>query len=105
MRSITFKQYIESKERLKESIKSVPIVEVNYMMKKYCKFPVGEREDKDFVALKPNDNVAVTWKYLDPNNRVVESIVFKESDEGVFTYWRQEKVQKWIESNCVELVD
>lgn len=101
--NLSFKQYIESKERLRESILKDPIVKINYAFKKYCKFPTGIKEEKQFVSLKPNDVVTVAWKYTSPDHRLIESIEFNNEDEIVFTYWKDDKIANWIKTNCVEL--
>ena len=42
MEKLTFKQYLESKSKLREAIKQTPVHKAEYVMRKYCKLPVGE---------------------------------------------------------------
>jgi len=100
---ITFKEYLDSKERLREAIKQTPTQIVEYTVNKYCKFPVGEnKEEKEYLSLKPKQTLIVEWHYEDINNPTPSSIKLKESEDIFSTYWNGKKLEKWLIRNTKE---
>ena len=106
--NLTFKEYLESKERLREAIAITPQQIVHYTVNKYCKLIVGEsKDDKEQINLKPNQAIIVEWLYNDIDNPTPLKITF----EGVCpnidslnykTYWQPQKFQKWLRKNSHE---
>jgi len=106
--NLTFKEYLESKEKLREAIKVTPKQTVEYTVYKYCKLVVGESKDeKEQVNLKPNQKIIVEWLYNDIDNPTPLNITF----EGVCpdidsleynSYWQPQKLQKWLLKNTRE---
>ncbi len=106
--NLTFKEYLESKEKLREAIKVTPQQTVQYKVNKYCKLVVGEsKDDKEQINLKPNQTIVVEWLYNDIDNPTPLKITF----EGVCpkidslkydTYWQPHKLQKWLLKNTHE---
>lgn len=108
---LTFKEYVESKERLREAVKSTPQQEVQYTVRKYCKLVVGESKDeKEQINLKPNQTITVKWLYENFENPTPLSIVFegvKTIEEGkVFnTSWPGFRLERWLGRNTREEID
>ena len=104
MRKLTFKQYMESKARLREAIAETPVAASTYVVKKYCKIRVGETRDmRREVALKPRQRVIVEWRYDDIKDPQPESIVFDDqSPEEHGVYWTGAKLTDWLSKNAVE---
>lgn len=108
MEKITFKQYLESKEKLKKAIKESPVRIATYSVKKYCKIPVGESKDeKEYVHLKPKQKIIVEWKYTDINNPDVLNVRFDDvtevdSNDEYTALWSNNKLQTWLKQNTRE---
>ncbi len=107
MKKITFKEYLDSKDKLLSALKESPVRIATYTIKKYCKIPVGEsKNEKQYVALKPKNNVIVEWKYDDVDAPLPLSIQFDNvknvSDEKHNTFWTSERLQKWLIRNTKE---
>ena len=109
MEKLTFKQYLESKEKLREAIKQTPVRKAEYVMRKYVKLPVGESKDeKEYISLKPKHKVIVEWNYRDMDNPELVSIFFEDvegvnPDEGHKSFWSDERFKKWLFRNTREL--
>jgi hypothetical protein len=109
MEKLTFKQYLNSKQQLREAVKQSPVHIAEYLMRKYCKLPVGEsKEEKEYIALKPKHKVIVEWDYKDVDNPDLLSIFFEDVD-GVDagneyqSYWSNERFKKWLLRNTREV--
>jgi hypothetical protein len=105
---LTFKEYLDSKEKLREAVSKTPQRTATYNVRKYCKLIVGESKDsKDQVALKPTHRIVVDWLYEDIDNPTIVSITFegvKEilPDDEFNTYWDGVKLMKWLNRNTTE---
>ena len=108
MKKITFKEYLESKEKLRQAISESPVYTATYSVKKYCKIPVGEsKETKEYVALKPKQKVIVEWKYDDIDNPDIISLRFENvkdiaTEELYEMFWTGTRLQKWLTTNTRE---
>lgn len=109
MKKLSFKEYLESKQQLLQAISESPIQTLSYDVVKYCKLVVGEKDDKQHIALKPKNQIVVEWKYLDVNSTPEPiSIRFENTkdvneSEDYNTYWSGEKLKKWLSKNTTEL--
>jgi hypothetical protein len=109
MEKLTFKQYLESKEKLREAVKKTPVRKAEYVMRKYCKLPVGEsKDDKEYIALKPKHKLIVEWHHRDLENPDLMSICFENVDgvsdkEEFKSFWSDERFKKWLLRNTREL--
>jgi len=109
MEKLTFKEYLASKEKLREAIANTPVHKARYTLRKYCKFPVGEsKEEKEFVSLKPKHEIIVEWLYQDPNNPTAVSMTFEnvdgvDADKEYVAFWSDQRLQKWLLKNTREL--
>lgn len=105
---LTFKQYIESKERLKEAALKAPKYTIDYSVRKYCKLVVGEsKEDKIYVSLKPNQKISIEWLLEDIDNPQPIKIQFndvREVDSATEyqTFWSSPKLSSWLYRNTKE---
>lgn len=105
---LTFKDYLDSKEKLREAVTKTPQRSAIYNVRKYCKLIVGEsKEDKSQVALKPNQKICVEWLYTDVDNPTVVSMTFEgvkeiEAEQQYETYWDGTKLMKWLNHNATE---
>ena len=104
MKKLTFKEYIESKEKLRRAIQETPVASTYYVVKKYCKIRIGEsREYRSEVALKPKQTIIVEWRYDDINNPNPISITLDDiSQEEKPIYWSGQKLKNWLSKNTIE---
>lgn len=102
---LTFKEYLDSKEKLRAAIKETPHQVTEYMVNKYCKLIVGESKDeKEQINLKPNQMITVEWLYNDIDNPTALKIMFEGVCSDIDTeeyksYWQPYKLQKWLSKN------
>jgi len=103
--NLTFKEYLNSKDRLREALKETPQQTKEYVVTKYCKLVVGEsKDDKEQINLKPNNKVIVEWLYDDIDNPTITNITFEGicdsiDNENHSTYWQTYKLQRWLLRN------
>ncbi len=106
--NLTFKQYLDSKEKLREAVTKTPRREASYTVRKYCKLIVGESKDeKSSVALKPNQKITVDWLYEDIDNPTAVSVKFDgpkdiDAEQPYEIYWQGTKLLKWLARNARE---
>lgn len=110
MDKLTFKQYLESKDRLREAANNVPQHTATYDIRKYCKLVVGESKDeKEYIKLKPKNTVIVEWKYDDVDNPTVLSICFEGTEapqnQQYNALWSGERLVRWLERNAKQRVE
>lgn len=102
MTKLTFKEYLESKEQLREAIRNTPVVVKEYYVRKYCSIALGESDDdKRTIGLKPKHELLIEWRYDDINNPSPQWIKFKnvkdlEETEQFAPFWHSQKLQKWL---------
>lgn len=102
---MTFRDYLDSKERLRQAIQETPIASTKYTVKKYCKIRVGEsRDERQEVALKPKQSIIVEWRYDDINTPEPVSVILESinPDEEMSVYWTGEKLKSWLSKNAFE---
>jgi hypothetical protein len=106
---LTFKQYLESKEQLKAAVQRIPQQVVEYSVKKYCKIVVGEnKDDRQYINLKPKHKVLIEWLYDDMKTPTPISIRFEgvkdvEENNEYKTSWANSKLAKWLLRNAKEV--
>lgn len=106
--NLTFKEYLESKEKLREAVAVTPKQSVQYTVNKYCKLVVGESKDeKEQINLKPNQTIVVEWLYNDIDNPTPLNIMFEGVCPTIDTheyssYWQPQKLRKWLLRNTRE---
>ena len=98
---ITFKEYLESKDRLREAVEQTPIQLVEYEVRKYCRLPIGtSKEEKELLSLKPKQTLVVEWHYDDIKNPQPTNVALNE--EKFHPYWNGKKLEKWLIRNTKE---
>lgn len=106
MVKMTFKEYYDSKEILREAAASVPRINSEYEMTRYCQFPIlAEDDDKEYLSLKPKDRINILWEYLRTDDTpfpVKVEIVSDEDTQRVFPCWGKSKLLTWIQKNTVK---
>lgn len=105
MKQLTFKEYWESKEVLKQAVDATPIQEREYIITKYCKIPVYKDGSILEVALKPNQRINITWLYEDLNNPQAQQICFNDpniEDRPYKSGVANTKLAKWVQRNTKE---
>ncbi len=109
MEKLTFKQYLATKDQLREAIKQTPVRKAEYVMRKYCKLPVGEsKDDKQYIALKPKHKLIVEWNHKELENPDLMSICFDDVEgvdktEEFKSFWSDDRFKKWLLRNTREL--
>lgn len=105
---LTFKDYLSSKQKLREAVTKTPQRTATYNVRKYCKLVVGESKDsKTQVALKPNHKICVEWLYTNIDNPTIVNMTFEgvteiEPGEEFETFWQGIKLIKWLNRNAIE---
>ena len=106
---ISFKQYLASKQKLREAITKTPIQTVEYVVKRYSKLPVGEdKENRNYVSLKPKQRIFVEWQYSNPTvvpkpiSVRFEGVAQICENEDFQIMWSSKKLQQWLTKNTTE---
>lgn len=109
MKQLTFKEYLNSKEQLRESaVTSTPQQTLSYAVRKYCKLAVGETKSvREYVNLKPKQRIVVEWLYTDIDNPTPINLKFEgvndvNPDELHPTFWQGTKLMAWLTRNARE---
>lgn len=108
MDKISFKQYYDSKQKLKAAGEDCPRYFKEYVVNKYCKLPLLEdisAEDKIYLSLKPNDKIKIFWEVTDLVNPVPRYIhILNEElleDKKYFFSWNLMKINKWLNLSTI----
>ena len=105
---LTFKEYLNSKECLRKAAQNIPERTARYTISKYCKIAIGEsKSEKEYINLKPKQQVEVDWLYEDMDKPTVISIRFSGVDgikegEEFNILWGHHRLGKWLEKNTRE---
>ena len=105
---LTFKEYLDSKQRLREAVAKVPNRTAMYTVRKYCKLPIGEtKEEKQYINLKPKQQIEVEWLYEDIDDPTIVAIRFVNvtnilNESKYSSFWAGKKLLKWLEKNTHE---
>lgn len=107
---LSFKQYLASKEKLREAIKQTPIQIIEYTVKRYSKLPIGEsKATREYVALCPKQKIFVEWEYTNiddtPTPLSVSFAGVRDLLEGEqhSVLWDGDKLQEWLSKNTAEV--
>jgi hypothetical protein len=101
--AIPFKQYLESKEKLRKALSETSKITKVYKVKKYCKLPINENDKKEYFALKPNDDIEILWEYDNKMEGTPLKITSINSDEISKEFsWSKEKFKKWTKDTLSE---
>ena len=79
MKQLSFKEYLDSKEKLRESASNIPVRNVTFNVTKYCKLTTGScKEEKEQLSLKPKQQLIVELAYQDIYNPTVNKISIED---------------------------
>lgn len=107
-KKLTFKEYLDSKERLREAVNRTPKRTAEYTVRKYCKLVVGEsKEEKEYVNLKPKHKIFVEWLYENTDNPTILAIKFDgvqdvSPEDEHKSLWQGERLLRWLLRNTRE---
>ncbi len=106
--SLTFKQYLESREQLLNAVNNTPITVVEYEICKYCSIPVVEG-DSDTISLRPKNKILIEWRYDDVYNPTPTSVQFRgvkgiEEGEQYLLNIPRIKLQKFLDRHTKSIV-
>jgi hypothetical protein len=108
MQQLSFKEYLESKQKLLSALKETPVQTITYEVNKYCKLVVGEKDAKEYIALKPSQKIIVEWRYdsvYDPPIPVslcFENVKTVDSENHFNTFWTGIRLKNWLSKNTSE---
>ena len=107
-KQLTFKEWLNTKDQLLEAVKRTPKRTAEYVVRKYCKLPVGEsKEVREYIPLKPKQVITVDWLYEDIDNPTPMGLRFQnvknvEDTDQYATFWEGQKLLKWLLRNARE---
>lgn len=102
---LSFKEYYDSKQKLKMAGDNYPRYYTLYEVNKYCKIPLSkdcDEDEREYIPLKPKDKIKVLWEMLDMDKPVPKYIAvvdeeLEEEKKYRFT-WNLTKINKWLSS-------
>lgn len=105
--SLSFKDYLDSKERLKLAGDNIPIVKQLYEVRKYCKLPLLENKDNDektYFSLKPKDYIEIIWEYANVESPTPLHVLLPSEDDKIMYFsWSDAKVRKWVDTTICKI--
>ena len=111
---LTFKEYLDSKNKLLEAITKSPVQRSVYDISWYCKLAVLKDENdesKITLLLKPKQQVIVEWKYENINDPIPVHIRINDEknpelyEVEYYTNWKGIKLKDWLSKNTTEHID
>lgn len=111
MKKLSFKEYLSSKQKLRESILKTSHCSATYSITKYCRLPIIEDDIKNIVSLKPNQFIIVEWFYENNNITPIPiSIIIEDATNNIDistfnTTWSGNKLLKWLKKNSIQKLD
>lgn len=104
---LSFKEYIDSKHKLKTAGDDYPRYFLMYEVSKYCKIPVTENvddEEKVYVSLKPKDKLSILWEKIDFVRATPKYILLKENgiEKKYYLTWNILKFSNWLKTSTFE---
>lgn len=104
MEKLTFKQYLETKAELLEALKKSPKHSIRYHVNKYCNLIVGEnKENKEYIPLKPKNEIVVEWLYEDLDNPTIINVSVEGNNNKHIIFWETERFSRWLNRNTKQL--
>ena len=98
--NLSFKDYLEEKQRLKSAGENCPRVKHLYEVRKYCKLPLHNginEEEKVYISLKPKDKIEILWEYESVEHPTAKQITLTfDNDEVMYFTWSNAKISKWV---------
>ncbi len=98
--ALLFSDFLASRQQLMEATKKDPIVTIDYTVSKYCKMPTGtSKDEKTYIAVKPNDVIRITWLCESIENPTPISVNINETEYKLF--YAHQKVKSWLYTNTM----
>ena len=101
--NLSFRDYLESKNKLKSAGQNCPRIKHLYEVRKYCKIPLHDginEDEKVYISLKPKDTLEILWEYESIEHPVPRQVTLTfDNDQVMYFTWSNAKVVKWIESS------
>lgn len=98
--ALSFGEFLASRQQLMEATKKDPVVTIDYTVSKYCKMPTGSsKEDKTYVAVKPNDVIHITWLCESIENPTPVCVKINDTEYKLF--YAHQKVKSWLYTNTM----
>jgi hypothetical protein len=105
--NLSFKDYLEAKNRLKQAGENCPRIKQLYEVRKYCKIPLHDginEEEKVYVSLKPKDTIEILWEYQAVDHPIPLQLCLTFDDDKIMYFtWSNAKINKWVESSIYTL--
>lgn len=102
MNKLSFKDYYESKQELKQQNESTVRFKTTHDICKYCKVPFILSESKVYVPLKPRDAITVEWKRT--GNDIVP-LTFNINGIEYLPSWNPSKMKTWVQQTTTQLFE
>lgn len=104
MKKISFAEYLNSKEKLREAVTRSPQRVTAYQIKSYCRLMVESNGSKQYLPLCPRQIVKVIWLYENRRKPIPIRIYFEnvksvDPDLRFYTHWSGEKLTNWLNKN------
>lgn len=95
---LSFKEYVQSKDRLKDALDEAPYQIVEYVTTKYVKLKTLQAEE---ITIRPNYRLMVEWVY---NNDIPTAVnIILTSPDGTKSIQLDEKelsaFPRWVKTN------
>lgn len=109
MKQLSFKEYLDSKQKLLAALQETPVQTITYDVTKYCKLVVGEKDNKEYVNLKPSQKIIVEWRYDSvfeppiPVSLRFEDVKNIDSENQFSTFWHGVRLKNWLSKNATEI--
>lgn len=108
MKNLSFMEYMESKNTLKNSIPPTKKFIEKYILMKYCRVPVltEDEDESEFISFKPKDVIQVLKEEKINGDIVIKN--FSSVHEGFCSdpttfKWSQSKVESWLDNTCAQI--
>lgn len=104
--SLSFKDYLKSKQVLVEALSQTPKTTTQYIIKKYCKVTAYNILDNSTseISLKPKQIIVVECTWPNHHTPEIHSFSFQnneyvDSTEKFMLPWKNEKILTWLDKN------
>jgi predicted transcriptional regulator len=101
---ISFKEYIESKNILRNAAEDSAKIKISYIVNKYCKIPITEDiedTDKKYIQFKPKDTIEIFWEKHE--DKMIARFLVVNEEYKVYPTWTIKKFNNWVDSTCSNL--
>lgn len=97
---LTFKQYLQSKQQLRNAVNFTPKTTNNYIVNKYCALSVNEHINH--VKLKPSHKLNIKWLHENINYPTPINVIINQNKYT--PKWTNQRFLRWLTKNTT-LID